>query len=161
MAKTIFNMPDGILTPCNAARSRHWFRQVTAPCSAVWYAALKSWQWIHQVERHIFFSFLKCSLGFDKQRLLYRFGLFIYVLCKRRKGEGEGRGEREGEREGRHVMMWRDVAPKTPDQTPPMGRAYLWKHCLTTTKVRMHADASWVRTWCDRVKAIISSYPDN
>jgi len=24
-------MPDGILTPCNVARSRHWFRQVTAP----------------------------------------------------------------------------------------------------------------------------------
>jgi len=26
-------MPNGILTPCNVARSRHWFRQVTAPCS--------------------------------------------------------------------------------------------------------------------------------
>ena len=26
-------MPDGILTPCNVARSRHWFRQVTAPWS--------------------------------------------------------------------------------------------------------------------------------
>jgi len=25
-------MPDGILTPCNVARSRHWFRLVTAPC---------------------------------------------------------------------------------------------------------------------------------
>jgi len=33
MAKTIFNMPDGILTPRNVARSQHWFRQVTAPCS--------------------------------------------------------------------------------------------------------------------------------
>jgi len=31
--KTIFNIADGILTPCNVARSRHWFRQVTAPCS--------------------------------------------------------------------------------------------------------------------------------
>ena len=31
--KTIFSMPDGILTPCNVARSRHWFRQVTAPCN--------------------------------------------------------------------------------------------------------------------------------
>jgi len=31
--KTIFNMPDGILTPCNVSRSRHWFRQVTAPCN--------------------------------------------------------------------------------------------------------------------------------
>jgi len=31
--KTIFNMPDGILTPCNVARSQHWFRQVTAPCN--------------------------------------------------------------------------------------------------------------------------------
>ena len=30
MAKTIFNMTDGILTPCNVARSWHWFRQVTA-----------------------------------------------------------------------------------------------------------------------------------
>jgi len=33
MAKTIFNMPDGILTPCNVARSQRWFRQVTAHCS--------------------------------------------------------------------------------------------------------------------------------
>ena len=33
MAKTIFNMADGILTPCNVARSWHWFRQVTAPCN--------------------------------------------------------------------------------------------------------------------------------
>jgi len=29
--KMIFNMLDGILTPC--ARSRHWFCQVTAPCN--------------------------------------------------------------------------------------------------------------------------------
>jgi len=33
MAKNDFNMADGILTPCNVVRSRHWFRQVTAPCS--------------------------------------------------------------------------------------------------------------------------------
>jgi len=35
MAKTIFNMADGILTPCtcSVARSWHWFRQVTAPCN--------------------------------------------------------------------------------------------------------------------------------
>jgi len=26
-------MADGILTACNVARSWHWFRQVTAPCS--------------------------------------------------------------------------------------------------------------------------------
>ena len=26
-------MADGILTPCNVARSRHWFRQVIAPCN--------------------------------------------------------------------------------------------------------------------------------
>jgi len=55
--KTIFNMVDGILTPCNVARSWNWFRQVTAPCNvacgsgidseftkwqhpAVWYGAL-------------------------------------------------------------------------------------------------------------------------
>jgi len=31
--KRIFNMADEILTPCNVARSRHWFRQVTAPCN--------------------------------------------------------------------------------------------------------------------------------
>ena len=30
--KWIF-MPDGILTLYNVARSRHWFRQVTAPCN--------------------------------------------------------------------------------------------------------------------------------
>ena len=28
-----FNMPDGILTPCNVAGSQHWFRQVTALCN--------------------------------------------------------------------------------------------------------------------------------
>ena len=33
MAKTIFNMADGILRTCNVARSWHWFRQVTAPCN--------------------------------------------------------------------------------------------------------------------------------
>ena len=26
-------MADGILTPCNVARSWHWFHQVTAPCN--------------------------------------------------------------------------------------------------------------------------------
>jgi len=31
--RTIFNMADGIPTPCNVARSWHWFRQVTAPCN--------------------------------------------------------------------------------------------------------------------------------
>ena len=34
-------------TPCNVARSWHWFRQVTAPCNV--HVALESWQWIHQV----------------------------------------------------------------------------------------------------------------
>jgi len=29
----IFNMADGIITPCNVAWSWHWFRQVTAPCN--------------------------------------------------------------------------------------------------------------------------------
>jgi len=36
MAKTIFNMADGILTPCNVAWSWHWFRQVTAPCNVAY-----------------------------------------------------------------------------------------------------------------------------
>jgi len=31
--KMIFNMADGILTPCNMTRSWHWFRQMTAPCN--------------------------------------------------------------------------------------------------------------------------------
>ena len=31
--RTIFNMADGILTPCNVARWWHWFHQVTAPCN--------------------------------------------------------------------------------------------------------------------------------
>ena len=30
---TIFNMGDGIITPCNVAQLWHWFRQVTAPCN--------------------------------------------------------------------------------------------------------------------------------
>jgi len=33
MSKTILNMADGIITPCNVARSWRWFRQVTAPCN--------------------------------------------------------------------------------------------------------------------------------
>jgi len=45
--KTIFNMADGITTPCNVARSWHWFHQVTAP--EMWHVALESWQWLHQV----------------------------------------------------------------------------------------------------------------
>ena len=49
MTKTIFNIADWILTLCNVARSWHWFRQVTAPCIAMWHVALESWQWIHQV----------------------------------------------------------------------------------------------------------------
>ena len=58
-------MADGIITPCSAARSWHWFRQVTAPCNVAcgsgimtvnspssstlqctWYVAL----WWHAVE---------------------------------------------------------------------------------------------------------------
>jgi len=31
--ETIFNIADGIITPCNVARSWRWFRQVTAPCN--------------------------------------------------------------------------------------------------------------------------------
>jgi len=31
--KKILNMADGIITPCNVARSWHWFRQVTALCN--------------------------------------------------------------------------------------------------------------------------------
>ena len=31
--KTIFNVADGIITPCNVAWSWHWFCQVTAPCN--------------------------------------------------------------------------------------------------------------------------------
>jgi len=31
--KTIFNMADGIITPCNVTRSWHWFRHVIVPCN--------------------------------------------------------------------------------------------------------------------------------
>ena len=34
MAKTIFNMVNRIITPCNAARSWHWW--VTEPCSVAY-----------------------------------------------------------------------------------------------------------------------------
>ena len=34
--KTIFNMPDGILTPCNVAGSQHWFRHRPASDSLTW-----------------------------------------------------------------------------------------------------------------------------
>ena len=41
------NMADGILTPCNVARSWHWFVRWLHP--AMWHVALESWQWTHQV----------------------------------------------------------------------------------------------------------------
>jgi len=31
--KTIFNMADEIITPCNAAWAWHWIRQMAAPCN--------------------------------------------------------------------------------------------------------------------------------
>jgi len=40
MAKTIFDMADRIVTPCNVAWSWHCFHQVTAPCNV----ALQSWE---------------------------------------------------------------------------------------------------------------------
>ena len=40
-------MADGILTPCNVTRSRHWFCQAMHP--AMWHVALESWESIHQV----------------------------------------------------------------------------------------------------------------
>ena len=46
--KSIFNMADRILTPCNVPQSWHWFRQVTAPCDVAYDVAMESWQWIHQ-----------------------------------------------------------------------------------------------------------------
>ena len=78
MAKTIFNMAHGILTPCNVTRSWHWFCQVTAPYNvacgsgivtltvnspmwqhpAMWYVAL-GWhaiefaQWQHPAMWHM------------------------------------------------------------------------------------------------------------
>ena len=47
MAKTIFNIVGGIITPCNVARSWHWLRQLLY--TAMWHVDLESWQWIHQV----------------------------------------------------------------------------------------------------------------
>ena len=51
--KTIFSMPDGILTPCNVARSRHWFRQVTAPCNVTSGSFGMTCHWIRPNVRHI------------------------------------------------------------------------------------------------------------
>ena len=34
--KKKFNMADETITPCNAARSWHWFHQVTAPCNVAY-----------------------------------------------------------------------------------------------------------------------------
>ena len=45
--KTIFNMPDGILTP--AMWHDHDIDFVRWLHPAVWHVALESWQWIHQV----------------------------------------------------------------------------------------------------------------
>jgi len=40
-------MADGILTPCNVARSWHWFRQVTAPCNVAWNRDSEFTKWQH------------------------------------------------------------------------------------------------------------------
>jgi len=40
--KTIFSMVNVILTPCNVARSWHWFRQVTAPCNVACGSGIKT-----------------------------------------------------------------------------------------------------------------------
>jgi len=45
--KTIFNMADGILTPCNVARHDIDFARWLHP--PMWHVALESWQWIHLV----------------------------------------------------------------------------------------------------------------
>ena len=50
--KTIFNTADGILTPFNVARTRHWFRQVTAPCNVI-RASGMTCHWIRPNVRHI------------------------------------------------------------------------------------------------------------
>ena len=50
--KTIFNMADGIITPCNVARSWHWFRQVTAPCNVIRGSGMTC-RWIRPNIRHI------------------------------------------------------------------------------------------------------------
>ena len=45
MAKTIFNMADGIITPCNVAQS--WFRQAIAPCMWLWNHDSEFTKWQH------------------------------------------------------------------------------------------------------------------
>jgi len=45
-------MADGILTPCNVARSWHWFRQVTAPCNVACGSGIVC-HWIRPNVRHI------------------------------------------------------------------------------------------------------------
>ena len=76
--KTIFNMADGILTPCNVARGSgimtvwihqvavslpcnvkrgsgmtcHWIRQVAAPCNVAGGSGI-TWHWIRPNVRHI------------------------------------------------------------------------------------------------------------
>jgi len=45
-------MADGILTPCNVARSWHWFRQVTAPCNMICGSGMTC-HWIRPNVRHI------------------------------------------------------------------------------------------------------------
>ena len=57
-------MADGILIPCNVARSWHWFRQVTAPCNVACGSEIvtvnspisgstlrcDTWLWNHDIE---------------------------------------------------------------------------------------------------------------
>ena len=50
--KTTFNMADEILTPCNVARSWHWFCQVTAPRNVACGSGMTC-HWIRPNVRHI------------------------------------------------------------------------------------------------------------
>jgi len=49
---TIFNMADGMLTPCNVAQSWHWFPQVTAPCNVAGGSGMTCY-WIRPYVRHV------------------------------------------------------------------------------------------------------------
>ena len=60
---TIFNMADGIITPCNVARSWHWFRQVTAPCNVAcgWNHDSEFTKWQHPATWRVALGWQPCN----------------------------------------------------------------------------------------------------
>jgi len=76
--KTIFNMADGTLTPCNVdLESWHWIHQVAAPCNVIRGSGMTC-HWIRPNVRHIGILHLVSISTYNRSRhvILYQSAKF-------------------------------------------------------------------------------------